>query len=155
MPWHRSCRSARCKTGRRRNIDDLSLPHLPHVDQDVAGEQEGPSDVGAEHLVPICDGHISEIPVKRVGAGIIDQDVNAAKPFDHRPDDTLRQAVVGHIPGKGEHVTPFDPGDRGCLLQPPPVARNQPEAGALSRHRDGDGPSHSCAGAGDDGNLVL
>ena len=85
-----------------------------------------------------------------IGAGIVDEDVDAAEAIHHRLDHAIDKLFVGHITGEGQHDCSLGSGQRSCFLQAVCVAGDQPKACAFSSHRDGDGPTHTGACTGDD-----
>ena len=134
-----------------RHVDDRAAVALcNHFSRDGLGDEKGRFDVKIHHLVVVFFRHVDE-HLRRVGAGVVDQDIDAVETVDFRCD--LRHvADIADQLARGAAGRFYFRRDRFEIV-----------GGTADKHRVGTGPSdgagtcpaESAAGPGYQGELAV
>ena len=143
-------RPGRTQGARRHRVDDVARAPLAHVRHHGHRRAHGAEHVGLQHPLPVARLDAVERALEQ-HAGHVDEDVDPAHRRDGIADEGADRRVAAHVCGKrvrgvrGAHLEDLLHGP----LHPLGVEVGDDDAGALPRHRLGDGPAHA-AGAPDD-----
>ncbi len=116
-----------------RDVDDPSPAILHHLPQQCLRQQKRPSQIRAQHVIPIGAFHTHHQIVAR-DARVIDQDLHLAEPIQHRLRAVLDRLLAGHIECKCRRLSARCRNLRRHLGQLGLIARRQRHRGSRLRH---------------------
>jgi Sulfate permease family len=136
-------------------VDDAAAagPLVAHDPERLAGAQERPGEVDRDHRAPLAERHGVQLAGWGPGAGVVEQQVDAAVPLDGAVEQGPHRRLVGDV-GRGRIERPGQAG--------PPLGHRRQRVGAAAGQDHhpplgGQGQRHrrpnAAAGAGDDGDL--
>ena len=132
----------------------LPQPLCGQVLDRCKGREERGGGVDGHAALPLADVHFPELDGvdEVVGAdglradpGVVDEDVEAAEPFDRVGDEFCRGVFLGEVGGQGKDgvVPAYCPGVVGGVFEDVGIHVVHGHAGAGLREGEADGPAHT------------
>jgi Sulfate permease family len=133
-------------------VDDAAAagPLAAHDPERLPGAEERAGQVDRDHRAPLAEGDLVELAGRGPGAGVVEEEINAAMPLDGAVEQGPHRRLVGDV-GRGRIERPGQAGPslghRGQRVGAAAGQHHHPAlAGQGERHRRPD----AAAGAGDD-----
>ena len=73
-----------------------------HQAEGTLGAEEHAGQINVDHPLPILEGELVEGHAPSTGAGIVEQDIQAAVGLLHLGEERIDRGGIGHIGGHGE-----------------------------------------------------
>src|SRR3954462_10448277 len=138
----------------RGDVDDPPPPALHHPPDHLFAEREGAGQVGAQHPLPVVEGHASE-QVVGGDAGVVDQDVDLPEVGWQALQPLAEGLGLGDVERQRPGAAPAGVDVGGERLELLLVARRHHHPRPLEGQELGDGLADPLGGAGHQGGLVV
>jgi hypothetical protein len=133
-------------------VDDAAAagPLAAHDPEGLAGAEEGAGEVHGDHGLPLGQGDLVRVAGRGPGAGVVEQQVDAAVPLDRPVEQGPHRRLVGDV-GRDRVEQADQPGaPLGHRLEGSGPAAGQDHRPAVGGQGDGDGGADAAAGPGHD-----
>ena len=137
----------------RGDVDDLAVASGDHVAGGQLRELEGAGEVDLEDALPVFESYLFGGGAMD-GAGVVDEDVDAAEGGDDLTEEVLGAAGAGEVGLEGLRGAACGFDSVGGVVGGAAIAVAG-YGGSGLREGDGDGGSEAAGGAGDEGYLVV
>ena len=138
------------KPGHAADIDDAAAALREHHRGHMLDAEQDAAHVDRQQLIDAGDIDLGDADHRRRHAGIVDQAVDAAEPFDGAPDHRLDIDLVRHVGADEAHPQPLL--QRPAFLLP---ARGDDDLGPFLDKELGDFFADTARSAGDDGDFSI